>query len=133
MTGIASLALPHVHQVAIAAVDSQGYVHLYFTPIAADPATAPDGASATALGLSRSALDSRLGHALEESGLLAASGEARLDSYNSGWFWGSSLIGKHPVLGFHFISLECMLCILCSKVHDGLLQLGRLLDATPVQ
>ncbi len=32
--GIASLPLPHAQQVAIVALDSQGYLHLYTTPLA---------------------------------------------------------------------------------------------------
>jgi len=42
--GIASLPLPHAQQVAIVALDSQGYLHLYTTPLAGsvvvwDPST----------------------------------------------------------------------------------------------
>lgn len=34
VVGVASLPLPHAQQVAIVAVDSQGYLHLYTTPLA---------------------------------------------------------------------------------------------------
>lgn len=34
VVGIASLPLPHAQQVAIVALDSQGYLHLYTTPLA---------------------------------------------------------------------------------------------------
>lgn len=47
--GIASLPLPHAQQVAIVALDSQGYLHLYTTPLADsvvvwDPTTEPSTA-----------------------------------------------------------------------------------------
>ena len=44
VVGIASLPLPHAQHVAIVALDSQGYLHLYTTPLAGsvvvwDPST----------------------------------------------------------------------------------------------
>lgn len=65
--GVASLPIPHMHQVAIAAVDSQGYVHLYCTPLAAEGDNAPEGASTAALDLSRSAPQGLLQTALAGS------------------------------------------------------------------
>ncbi|KAL0024070.1 hypothetical protein WJX79_002966 [Trebouxia sp. C0005] len=49
VVGIASLPLPHAQQVAIVALDSQGYLHLYTTPLADsvvvwDPTTEPSTA-----------------------------------------------------------------------------------------
>ena len=85
VTGIASLALPYMHQVAIAAVDTQGFVHIYTTPLSAEPTPEAAGAAGSALGLSRSAPEGHLGPALNDSGgsgMTAAMnrllGEARL-------------------------------------------------------
>ena len=63
VVGIASLPLPHAQQVAIVALDSQGYLHLYTTPLAGSvvvwdpsstetlaegqPSTAPGGPTGT--------------------------------------------------------------------------------------
>lgn len=66
--GIASLALPHMHQVAVAAVDSQGFVHIYTTPLSADTSPEAAGATGSALGLSRSTPEDHLGPALNDSG-----------------------------------------------------------------
>ena len=66
--GIASLALPHMHQVAVAAVDSQGFVHIYTTPLSADTSPEAGGGTGSALGLSRSAPEGHLGPALNDSG-----------------------------------------------------------------
>lgn len=83
--GIASLPMPHIHQVAIAAVDSQGYVHIYCTPLAAENSAVQQGLSGTALGVARTGSEGTLPTALAETGdsRHAAAAEAVLDQSNS--------------------------------------------------
>lgn len=56
VVGIASLPLPHAQQVAIVALDSQGYLHLYATPLAGRVVVWDPSTDATAEGLHGAAL-----------------------------------------------------------------------------
>ena len=51
MVGIASLPLPHAQQVVIVALDSQGYLHMYATPLAGRVVVWDPSADVTAEGL----------------------------------------------------------------------------------
>ena len=89
--GIASLPLPHAQRSAIAAVDDQGTVHLFFTPlgdrvIVSNPST--DAATATAAAMAQqprpTALGSTAGSA--PAAAAAAAQEGRLEAGDSGHF-----------------------------------------------
>ena len=69
MVGIANLPLPHAHQVAVVVLDSQGLLHLFFTPMSTDwevahaaaglAGTGHQGRTGTALSASRGAASSQ--------------------------------------------------------------------------
>lgn len=65
--GVASLPLPHAQQVATVALDSQGFLHLFFTPLSTDLLVWDAHTDAPAAGLAGTGQQGMSGAALSAS------------------------------------------------------------------
>ena len=87
MVGVASLPLPHAQQVAIVFVDSQGYLHLYTTPLADNVVVWDPSRDGPAEGLNAAALQGTAGStapAASSGGALEQDQEAAVPAAETG-------------------------------------------------
>ena len=68
VVGVASLPVPHAQQVAIVILDSQGFLHLFFTPLSTNVVVWDANVDAPAAGVGGTGQQGMSGTALKASG-----------------------------------------------------------------